>query len=107
MDTSQQSRLVHNFEQLAPNIAEDFGITEKAALKKYVDFFSNTEVTVQPTGIQGKVYEIMKSVQNFVPMTYTTQAVSILNTIGMTGLEVISQAPLTFVGGNLHWCSIF
>lgn len=101
LDTSQQSRLMNNlnnFEQFVPNIAEDFGITKQAALEKSVDFFSNTQVTVQPTGIQGKFYEIMKSAQNFVPMAYTSQAVSILKTTSMTGLQIIPQAPLTFVG---------
>ena len=100
LDTSQQSRLINNFEQLVPNIAEDFGITQQAALEKSVDFFSNTQVTVQPTGIQGKVYRIIRSTQNFVPMAYTSEAVSLLKTTGMTGLQVIGQAPLTFVGAT-------
>ena len=100
LDTSQQSRLINNFEQLVPNIAEDFGITQQAAFEKSVDFFSNTQVTVQPTGIQGKFYTLMKSTQNFVPMAYTSEAVSLLKTTGMTGLQVISQAPLTFVGAT-------
>jgi hypothetical protein len=100
LDTSQQSRLIHNFEQLVPNIAEDFGITQQAALEKSVDFFSNTQVTVQPTGIQGKFYKLMKSAQNYVPIAYTSEAVSILKTTGMTGLQVIGQAPLTFVGAT-------
>jgi hypothetical protein len=100
LDTGQQSRLINNFEQLVPNIAEDFGITQQAALEKSIDFFSNTQVTVQPTGIQGKFYKIMKSTQDFVPMAYTSEAVSLLKTTGMTGLQVIGQAPLTFVGAT-------
>lgn len=94
------SRLINNFEQLVPNIAEDFGITQQAALEKSVDFFSNTQVTVQPTEIQGKFYKIMKSAQNFVPMSYTSETVSILKTNGMTGLQIIGKAPLTFVGAT-------
>ncbi len=100
LDTNQQSKLITNFEQLVPNIAEDFGITQQAALEKSVNFFSNTQVTVQPTGIQGKFYSIMRSTQNFVPMAYTSEAVSLLKTTGMTGLQVIGQAPLTFVGAT-------
>ena len=100
LDTSQQSRLINNFEQFVPNIAEDFGITQQAALEKSVDFFSNTQITVQPTGIQGKFYKLMKSAQNYVPMVYTSEAVSILKTTGITGLQVIGKAPLTFVGAT-------
>ena len=100
LDTRQQSILMNNFELLVPNIAEDFGITQQAALEKSVDFFSNTQVTVQTTGIQGKFYKIMQTAQNFVPMAYTSEAVSILKTTGMTGLQIISNAPLTFVGAT-------
>ena len=85
---------------MIPNIAEDFEITQQAALEKSVDFFSNTQITVQPIGIQGKFYKIMKSAQNFVPMAYTSEAVSILKTTVMTGFQVIAQAPLTFVGAT-------
>ena len=100
LDTRQQSMLMNNFEQLIPNIAEDFGITQQAALEKSVDFFSNNQITVQPTGIQGKFYKIMQTAQNFVPMAYTSEAVSLLKTTGMTGLQIISKAPLTFVGAT-------
>ena len=100
LDTRQQSILINNLEQLVPNIAEDFGITQEAALEKSVDFFSNSLVTVQPTGIQGKLYKVMQSIQNIVPITYTSEAVSILKTTGMTGFQVIRQAPLTFVGAT-------
>lgn len=100
LDTRQQSILMNNFEQLIPNIAEDFGITQQAALEKSVEFFSNKQVTVQPTGIQGKFYKIMQTAQNYVPMAYTSEAVSILKTTGMTGLQIISKAPLTFVGAT-------
>lgn len=34
---------------MVPNIAKGFRITQQVALKKSVDFFSNIEVTVQPT----------------------------------------------------------
>ena len=100
LNTDQQSRLINNFEQLVPNIAEDFGITQQAASEKCVDFFSGTEVTVQPTGIQGKIYKMMKSTQNYAPMAYTSEAVSMLKTTGITGFQVITQAPLTFVGAT-------
>ena len=82
------------------NIAENCGITQQSALEKSVDFFSNTQVTVQPIEIQEKFYKIIQSARNFVPMTYTSEAVSILKTTSMTGLQVIGQAPLTFVGAT-------
>lgn len=100
LDSDQQSRLMYNFEKFVPEIAEDFGISQQAALEKSVDFFSNTQVTVQPKGIQGKVYGLMKRIQNYTPMAYTSEAVSVLKTTGMTGLQIIVKAPLTFVGST-------
>ena len=100
LNTNQQSMLVNNFEQFIPRVAEDFGITHEAAVQKSVDFFSQTEVTVRPTGIQGGVYKIMQSAQNFVPMAYTSEALTLLKTSGATGLQIIGQAPLTFVGAT-------
>ena len=97
LNTSQHSRLIQNFEQLVSNIAEDLGITQQATFGKSVDFFSNTQVTIQPTGIQGRIYKIMNSAQNYMPMAYTSEAISLLKTTGMTGFSIISQAPLTFV----------
>ena len=100
LDTGQYSKLVNNFDQVIPNIASDFGITEQAALEKSVDFFADKKVYVQPKGIQGKIYNIINSVQNYVPMAYTTKALSILKTTGATGLNIITKAPLTFVGAT-------
>lgn len=100
LDSKQQSTLIHNFEQLIPNIAEDLEITPEAAFEKSADFFSNTQVLVQPKGIQGFVYRSMQSVQNSVPLIYTSEAVSILKTIGLTGVEIIRSAPLTFVAAT-------
>ena len=80
LNNNHQSRIINNFEKLVTDIAEDFGISQQAAHEKYVDFFSNTQITVQPTGIQGKFYQIMKSTQNFIPMAYTSEAVSVLKT---------------------------
>ena len=100
LDSGQQSRLMYNFEYFISTVAEDYGISQQAAVEKSVGFFSNKEVTVLPTGIQGKVYKIMQSAQNFVPMGYTSEAVSILKTTGMTGFQIIKQAPLTFVGAT-------
>lgn len=100
LDSGQQSRLISNLDQFIPNVAEDFGISQQAALEKSVDFFSNTQVTVDPIGIQGRVYRIMKNLQNVVPMGYTSEAVAALKTTGMTGLQIIGKAPLTFVGAS-------
>lgn len=98
LDTGQHSRLINNFEQLVSNIAEDFGITQQAAVEKSIDFFSNKKVTVQPTGIQGKIYNLMNSAQNCVPALSTSKAVSLLKTTGMTGISVLTEAALIFVG---------
>ena len=98
LNVNQQSQIINGFEQLIPKMSEDLGITQSVAIEQSVDFFSNNTILVQPTGIQGKVYNIMRTAQNYVPMIYTSEAVSVLKTTGMTGFKIISQAPLTFVG---------
>ena len=42
----------------------------------------------------------MQNLQNFVPMGYTNKAVSVLKTTGITGFQIITKVPLTFVGAN-------
>lgn len=100
LNTTQPSKFIKNYNQIVPNIANDLGIPQQAARKKYINFFSNKQVTIQPTGLQGKVYRILNSAQNFVPMAYTTEALSILKTTGMSGFSIITKAPLTFVGAT-------
>jgi hypothetical protein len=106
IDSNQQCKLVNNFEQLIPRIAKDLGISEEAALEKTVDFFSNSQLHVYPVGVQGKVYRFMNTLQNYIPVSYTVQAVSIAKTTGLTGFKIITQAPLTFVG-SCYLGSIF
>lgn len=100
LHSNQQSHILNNFEEFIPNIAKDLGINQETAIEKSIDFFSGKSVVVQPIGIQGKFYNIMQTVQNSVPMIYTSEAVSVLKTTGITGLQIISQAPLTFVGAT-------
>lgn len=42
----------------------------------------------------------MRSAQNYIPMIHTSQAVATIKTTGLTGVQVIAQAPLTFVGAT-------
>lgn len=100
LDSNQQSQLILNFEQLIPNIAKDLGVSQEVALNQTVDFFSNSVLRVEPTGIQGKFYRTMRGLQNYIPFSHTIEALSIVKTAGITGLKVIVQAPLTFVGAT-------
>ena len=100
LNVGEQSQLGYNLPNLLPNIAKDLAIPEEAALQRAADFFSDKKVVVQPVGIQGKVYNIMRSAQNYIPMIYTSQAVATIKTTRLTGFQVISQAPLTFVGAT-------
>ena len=61
LDSGQQSKLFNNFEQLVSNIAEDFGVPQPATFEKSANFFSNNQITVQPIGIQGRIYKAMRS----------------------------------------------
>lgn len=64
-------------------------------LKKSLSFFQDTSVIVQSTGLQDKMYTIMRHGQNSIPVVYTYEAVLVLK---LTGIQIITNAPLTFVG---------
>lgn len=100
LDHEQQSKLFQNFQELIPGLAKDLQITQEEALQKSYHFFSNTIVRVEPQGIQGKAYNTMKNLQNYVPISYTMKALSASKTMGIKGMNVIVGAPLTFVGAT-------
>ena len=101
LDNNGQSLLYNNLEtEFIPSVAQDLGITQQAAIKTSMDFFSDKTVVVQPIGLQGTFYNMMLYAQNSVPMAYTCEAVSVLKTTGMTGIQVVVKAPLTFVGAT-------
>jgi hypothetical protein len=71
INIGEQSYLNSNLQNLLPNIAKDLAIPEEAALQITTDFFSDKKVVGQPIEIQVKVYNIMRSAQNYIPMIYT------------------------------------
>lgn len=83
-----------------PDLAKELNVSPQSAFEKSVDFFGDKRVVVQPTGFQGKVYNAMRSFQNYAPIAYTFEAVSVAKTTGITGLNIITAAPLTFVGAT-------
>ena len=102
LDSNQQSRLLYsNLEtDFISNVAKDLKISNQAAIEKSMDFFSDKTVVVQITGFQGKIFNMMRYAQNTVPMVYTADAVSVLKTTGMTGIQIVKKGPLTFVGAT-------
>ena len=101
LDANGTSNLLYNFQNYyLPNLATDLQVTQTEALSTSVDFFQNKQVRINPTGIQGTVYRTMQSLQNYIPMTNLAQAVTSLRTTGVTGFEIITSAPLTFVGST-------
>lgn len=101
LDSNGQSLLYDNLgTKFIPSVAQDLGVSQQAAIKTSMDFFSDKTVVVQPIGLQGSFYNMMRYAQNSVPMVYTCKAVSVLKTNGITGIQVIVKAPLTFVGAT-------
>ena len=99
LDANGTSNLLYNFQNhYLPNLATDLQVTKTEALSTSVDFFQKKEIRINPTGIQGSVYRTMQGLQNYIPMASLTKAVSSLRTTGVTGLGIITNAPLTFVG---------
>jgi hypothetical protein len=102
LDINEQSCFFHNNLETGfiTKIAEDLQISQQGAIETSVDFFSNKTIFVQPVGLQGKIYNMMRYTQNSVPMMYTYEAVSIVKMTGMTGIQIVTRAPLTFVGAT-------
>lgn len=100
LNQNQYSQLFQNFEQLIPNIAKDLQVSQQEASQKAYDFLSNTVIRVEPTGIQGKVYQTMKGIQNYVPVSHTVNLITTVKTAGQTGMQLVSKNPLTFVGAT-------
>jgi len=48
LNTSQHSTLIKNFQRFIPNIAEDFEISQEAALQKSIDFFRINKLLLNP-----------------------------------------------------------
>jgi len=86
--------------QFIPELAKELDVSPQSAINKSLDFFTDKRVVVQPTGVQGTVYNFMRHIQNYGPVAYTFEAVSVLKTTGMTGVQIITSAPLTFVGAT-------
>ena len=49
----------------------------------------------------------MRGVQTYVPFANTFEALSIVKTTGMTGFQIITKAPLTFVGATFVGNTLF
>lgn len=95
---NSQSYPMLPFEKYIPCVAKDLNISQVEAVDKITEFFANKQVVVQPVGVQGYVYNTMRSIQNYTPMFYATEALTTFKTVGITGGKIISAYPLTFVG---------
>jgi hypothetical protein len=102
LDINSQSRVFSNdfYEKFLPDIAEQLNISLEDAAEKSLAFFNGNTIVVQPTGLQGKVFNFMRQTQNVAPVIYTVEALKIAKLTGMTGLQIITAAPLTFVGAT-------
>lgn len=107
LDINQQSQIYSTMENFFPNVAKDLAISQEAAVQTAREYFSNKELLVQPNGIQGFFYNVMQSTQNSLPAYYTSKAVTIAKTTGLTGVQIITRAPLTFVGATYLGAVVF
>jgi len=101
MDCKNYSLVVGKFQQeFLPNVAKDLAMNQTEAYGAVQEFFCNKNVMVQPTGIQGKVYNLMRGIQTYTPLASMTQAVTTAKTLGLTGTKIVTSAPLTCVGAT-------
>ncbi len=112
INSKSSKNLMSNFHQLLPKASQRLGVTVDTAYNDVTDFFKDKTIVVQHTGLQKKVYLSMRYLQNTLPAMQTYRAVTIAKTIGLTGKEIITKAPMTTVGtlylGALffEYCSI-
>lgn len=83
-----------------PDLAKELKVTLQSPFEKSINFFDNKNVVVQPSGFQATIYNLMRYMQNYVPVAYTFEAASVAKTTGLSGLKIIQGAPLTFVGAT-------
>jgi len=102
LEVNKESYLFFNdFQnQFIPDLAKKLDVSPQSAIDKSLDFFADKTVVVQPTGVQGMVYNFMRHIQNYAPVASTVEAVSVLKTTGISGVQIIISAPLTFVGAT-------
>lgn len=86
--------------KFVPGVANELQVSPEVAHHISTDFFSGNRVVVQPTGVQGTVYNMMKRIQNYGSMINTYEVVSIAKTTGMTGLKAVTNAPCVFIGAT-------
>lgn len=86
-----------NLERYVPCVAQDLGISSDEVIQRTANFLSGKEIIIQPVGLQGTVYNAMRSAQNYIPVVSTTNALSIIKTTGMTGIKIVTEAPLTTI----------
>lgn len=92
--------LVETMDNMVISHSKITGISSEEAEKEILNFFTNKRIVVNPTGFQGKIYNIGRNVQNFVPFIYTVNAISSAKSIGLSGIKVISGAPMTAIGAS-------
>lgn len=102
LDINSQSQVFSSdfTEKFIPDIAEQLNISPETAAEKSLAFFNDNNIVIQPTGLQGKVFNFMRQTQNVAPVIYTVEALKVAKLTGITGLQIITAAPLTFVGAT-------
>lgn len=104
LDSGQMSSLRYNFQNFEkdflPNLARELGVNQSMALEKTQDFLGKNQIIVQPTGIQGRIYNTMWYGQQTMAMTSVANKVSTLKLMGETGVQIIQGSPMVFVGAT-------
>jgi hypothetical protein len=98
LNIDNSKKFLKAFEDFGPNIARDLGITETAANEIAKNI--GADVYIRPKGLHGKIYNILKTAQNTIPMIHTTNVLTLAKTTGLSGISIVTAAPLTFVGAS-------
>lgn len=93
-----QCKFVNTAYNLVENYSSLMNISNNVAQDAISEFFHTHKIRVLPHGIQGRIYNLFYYLENTLPLYHVSKVASRANTIGATGIRVISTKPLVFVG---------
>ena len=91
-------------------VSESLNVTRGEAVEKISNYFETTNLLVQPTGIQGVVYNVGTFAETAVPASIVGKSIVMARTLGVQGVKFIVGQPvlaiaLPSVGGLFfHGC---
>ena len=86
-------RLIDNKSLIQSDLAQALNVPKSVATQQLHDFFNQTPMLVQPTGLQGNLYKIGQVWQGSSVALTITDTIGKANAFGVSGLKVLAAQP--------------